>query len=249
MKKIYSISIVNYLNTLPFQYGLQHSEIKNRIDLQLDIPSVCAQKLKNNEVDIGLVPVALIPELKEYHIIGDYCIGAVGKVDSVKLYSFVSLHEITRILLDYQSKTSVSLVQVLAKHFWKIEPEFIAASVNFENEIKDKTAAVIIGDRTFSRNGQYPYEYDLAEEWQKFKGLPFVFAAWISKRNIKDEDFLKTFNTSLANGVNNIDAALKSYQNTVKQFDPIDYLKNKISYEFTEDKKLALNVFLRYLSP
>ena len=83
----HSVSIVNYYNTIPFLYGINHSGFKSQINLELDIPSVCAQKLKNKQVEIGLVPVAILPELKSYQIITDYCIGAIGKVDSVKLFS------------------------------------------------------------------------------------------------------------------------------------------------------------------
>ncbi len=138
-------------------------------------------------------------------------------------------------------------MKVLAKHFWKINPQFVAAAIGYEDSVKDQTAVVVIGDRTFTRNGQYAYEYDLSEEWQKFTGLPFVFAAWISNRNIQDTAFLAEFNSALANGVNNIEAALQSYKNPLKQFDPSDYLKNKISYGFTDEKKAALTRFLGYL--
>ena len=62
MNKI-KISAVSYLNSKPFIYGLQHSENLNYIDLQLDIPSVCAQKLMEGKVDVGLIPIATIPEL------------------------------------------------------------------------------------------------------------------------------------------------------------------------------------------
>ena len=115
----HTVSIVNYYNTTPFLYGINHSDFLSQINLELDIPSVCAQKLKNKQVQIGLVPVAILPELESYQIITDYCIGAIGRVDSVKLFSEKPLEEITHVLLDYQSKTSVTLVQVLNKHFWK----------------------------------------------------------------------------------------------------------------------------------
>src|SRR5688572_6575193 len=98
------ISIVNYTNTLPFKWALKRDSLLKRIDLQEDIPSICAQKLKFGQVDLALVPVALIPELDKYFIETDYCIGADGVVDSVKLYSEVPLEEITSITLDYQSK-------------------------------------------------------------------------------------------------------------------------------------------------
>lgn len=247
MQSLYNISIVGYLNTLPFKYGIEHSSLKEKLNIQYDSPSVCAQKLKNNVVDIGLVPVALLPELPEYHIICDYCIGADGKVDSVKLYSEVPLNEIKTILLDHQSKTSVNLVQVLAKKYWNIHPVFINASEGFENSVNDTTAVVVIGDRTFEKNGRHEFEYDLAEEWKKFTGLPFVFAAWVSRKKI-DPDFIREFDKALERGVMHIDEALLSYTNKVAGFDPADYLKNKISYQLDQPKKQALAKFLEYLA-
>src|SRR5262245_24497557 len=118
------VSAVSYLNSKPFIYGLEHSEVKNEIDLQLDVPSTCAAKLFEDKVDLGLVPVAVLPDLDEYHIITDYCIGADGEVGSVLLLSEVPLNEIKTILLDYQSMTSVVLVQILADKFWKIQPSW-----------------------------------------------------------------------------------------------------------------------------
>ena len=81
--KRYKISIVNYLNTLPFVYGLKQSGIDQHIDISYDIPSVCAEKLLNKQVDIGLVPVAILAKMEEYHILTDFCIGSNGVVDSV----------------------------------------------------------------------------------------------------------------------------------------------------------------------
>lgn len=238
----HSVSIVNYYNTTPFLYGINHTNFISQIDLQLDIPSVCAQKLKNKQVEIGLVPVAILPELDHYHIITDYCIGAVGKVDSVKLFSEKPLNELTHVLLDYQSKTSVTLVQVLNKHFWKKNIQFINATEGFEKQISGTTGAVIIGDRTFGLT-EYAYQYDLAEEWQNFTGLPFVFACWVS--NVKlENDFISEFNKTLAYGVNHIEEAVKEKPNNTKGFDALDYLKNKISYNLDSDKKKALEKFL-----
>jgi len=242
----HSVSIVNYYNTTPFIYGIKHTGFQSLIELQLDIPSVCAQKIKNREVEIGLVPVAILPELKNYHIITDFCIGAVGKVDSVKLFSEKPLEELTHILLDYQSKTSVKLVQVLNKYFWKKNIQFLNASKGFETSITDTIGAVIIGDRTFGLDS-FPYEYDLAEEWQKHTQLPFVFACWVSNVQL-DNQFIDTFNKALGFGVNNIEDSVLEFPNLTPNFDALDYLKNKISYQFNSDKKLALAKFLDFLT-
>ncbi len=243
---MYSVSIVNYYNTSPFLYGIANSLIKNSLNIELDIPSVCAQKFKNKQVDIGLVPVAILPELTNYNIITDYCIGANGKVDSVKLYANKPLNELTHIMLDYQSKTSVTLIQVLNKHFWKKNIEFINTSEGFENKINNTTGAVIIGDRTFGLNN-FPYEYDLSDEWKKYTGLPFVFACWVSNKPLP-ANFVTDFNLALQLGVKNIETVVKQNPSIIKGFDAFDYLQNKISYTFDEDKKTALNKFLSLIN-
>jgi chorismate dehydratase len=247
MDKI-KISIVSYLNSKPFIYGIEHSGVLNEIDLQLDIPSVCAQKLVEGKVDVGLIPVAVLPLLKEKYIISDYCIGAVGKVASVMLYSKVPLNQITTVLLDYQSRTSVTLVKVLAANFWKINPEWSPASVDFENKIDGTVAAVIIGDRTFALENKYEYVYDLAEEWQKMTSLPFVFACWVANKKLPDS-FITTFNAALKYGVDNRKSLIEDLKKSGKYFLDIDtYLNKNIDYDYNSSKKQALELFLSYMA-
>jgi len=247
-KPTFKISAVSYLNTLPFIYGLENSEVINQIDLQLDMPSDCAQKLLDDKVDIGLVPVAIIPQLKEHYIVSDFCIGAEGKVNTVLLLSDVPLNEIEEVQLDYQSKTSVNLVQVLAKEFWGISPKWINAKAGYEDKIAGTTAGVIIGDRTFNLSKKYKYTYDLSEEWQKMTGLPFVFACWVANKKI-DNQFLNSFNQALAIGVENIEQIVLTDQNTqIKKQELLTYLKDDIAFNLDEKKREAITKFLAYLA-
>lgn len=247
MEKI-KISVVSYLNSKPFIYGLEHSGILNEIDLQLDIPSVCAQKLIDGKVDLGLIPVAVIPKLSEKFIVSDYCIGAEGKVASVMLYSEVPLHQIKTILLDYQSRTSVTLVKVLAKEYWKINPQWAATETDFENSVSGNVAAVIIGDRTFGLENKYAYAYDLSEEWEKFTQLPFVFACWVANKKLS-EQFIASFNQALKYGLNHRHLLIEEL-NSKKNY-PTDigvYLTQSIRYNFDDRKKTALELFMKYCS-
>jgi chorismate dehydratase len=243
VKKI-KVSAVSYLNTLPFLYGINNSEIKDQLDLSLDMPSDCAKKLLSGDVDLGLVPVAILPQIKEYHIVSDYCIGAVGDVDSVALYSDVPLNRIESIYLDYQSKTSINLVKVLCKEYWNISPEFIEASEGYEDEINGKIAGVIIGDRTFNLSKDYKFKYDLSGEWMKYSGLPFVFACWVS--NIKlPQAFISQFNEALNLGLNNIESVIKNYKEERISKEVLEgYLLSSISYDLDDKKKAAISMFL-----
>ncbi len=242
------ISIVNYTNTLPFKWALKRSDLISEIDLQEDIPSICAQKLKFNQVDLALVPVALLAELDTYFIETDFCIGANGAVDSVKLYSYVPLSEIKTITLDYQSKTSITLAKLLCKFFWKINVEFLNAKPNYEKNISNENAAVVIGDRTFALNNTFKYEYDLSQEWQKFTGLPFVFAAWVSLQKL-NANFIFKFNAVLKHGVNNCFQAINENELLlpISKDKAFNYLTKKIDYNLDLKKMEALNLFLKYI--
>ncbi len=242
------ISIVNYTNTLPFKWALKRSEFLKKIDLQEDIPSICAQKLKFRQVDLALVPVALIPELDSYFIESDFCIGAEGVVDSVKLYSEVPLNEINNIVLDYQSKSSITLTRVLCKFFWKLNVNFTEASPGFENQISGSRAAVVIGDRTFSLNGKFKYEFDLAEEWKKMTGLPFVFAAWLSTEKLP-ASLIAEFNAVLKHGIENIKEAVADdyHVTSLSPAQTVEYLEERISYPLTASKRKAMDLFLGYI--
>jgi len=244
VKKI-RISAVSYTNTKPFIYGLQHTSLIDQIDLSLDTPSDCAQKLIDDKVDIGLIPVAAALNLSEWHIVSDYCIGANGAVNSVFIFSNCDIHEIKTIQLDPQSRSSNNLAKVLMKNFWKVEPQQIVNAPDYAQSTDQYTAFVQIGDRTFGKKQQYKYVYDLAEEWQKMTGLPFMFAAWISNKPIPQE-FVDQFNIALKYGLDHRPELLKELPKR-DDFDLEDYLMNKLDFTLTEDKKKALYLFLDYI--
>jgi len=240
------ISAVSYTNTKPFIYGLKHSGILQKIDLSLDNPTDCAQKLIDDVVDIGLIPVAATLNLKHWEIVSDYCIGAVGAVNSVFIFSNCDIKDVTTLQLDPQSRSSNNLAKVLLKNYWKANHLMIVnEAADYAQSTDPQTAFVQIGDRTFGKKEQYQYVYDLAEEWQKFTGLPFVFAAWIANKPIP-QDFIDEFNQVLKYGLDHRAELLKELP-ARKDFDFEDYLMHKLDFELTEGKKKALYLFLEYM--
>lgn len=246
MKKI-KIVAVSYLNTKPLLYGLLKSPLAAQIDLQLNIPSECARKLKNGEADLGLIPVAGIPELDSPRIVSNFCIGAQGTVRTVCIFSERPLEEVKRIYLDYHSRTSVALTKILLRDYWHLSPELLPAQPGFEEEIGGKTAGLIIGDRAIGMEARFPYIYDLGEAWMEHTGLPFVFAAWVSNKRM-DADFLRQFNEALENGVRQIPELMYLLPSPAPGFDLQAYFTENIRYELDEPKRLALEMFLKEIS-
>jgi chorismate dehydratase len=243
-KKRIQVSLVSYSNTLPFSYGIEVGDLKSELLIWEDYPSLSSKRVVNEDVDIALVPAGALPQLKKYNIFGRYCIGAVGKVDSVILFSNSEIAKINSIKLDYQSTTSNKLLQILCKEHWKITPKFELSQVGYETTIADKEGGLIIGDRAFAAKDKFKYQYDLAEAWMQLTGLPFVFAVWVNISDIEPTK-LDELNHCFELGVGKIADICKKHHEL--EFDLLDYLSNKISYPFDAEKRKGLNLFLEKL--
>jgi chorismate dehydratase len=239
--KCIRVGIVNYLNTRPLIFGLQQLHDDGKIELSQQYPSLVAQELIAGKIDIGLVPVAIIPEIKNAKIIGNTCIAANGKVASVGLYSKVPMQEIKKVYLDFQSRTSIQLVQILFKKYWQQDVEFLPAPTNYLELINGTTAGVIIGDRALQYKSNYGYEYDLAEAWKAFTGLPFVFAAWVSNKNLSAE-FIAEFDKANRAGFEFLDKIIAEIN--FPFYDLKKYFTVNIKYEFSEENRKGLEMFL-----
>lgn len=239
------VGAVSYLNTKPLLYGIKRSEkLLEQIELMEEYPSRIAGMLVDGKIDVGLVPVAIIPKLPEWHIISDYCIGATGDVASVCIFSEVPIEQVDKILLDYQSRSSVNLAKVLLKHYWKKEVVLEDAKEDFRNHIKGTTAGVVIGDRALEQRHISPYVYDLAGSWIDMTGLPFVFAAWIANKHLPIA-FKHAFNDANEMGLHQLEAVIA--ENPYPHYSLQTYYTKNIDYSLTEEKRKGLNLFLDYL--
>ena len=239
------VGIVNYLNTKPLIFGIQHAPVANDLLLIEDYPANVARMLAEGSIDVGLVPVAVIPHLQEHHIVTDYCIGCIGPVASVAIFSEVPIEKVEKVLLDYQSRTSVALAKVLLKKYWKIEPQLVDTKADYRAQIKGTTAGVVIGDRALEQRQRSTYLYDLGSAWIDLTGLPFVFAAWVSNKPLP-ADFIAAFNEANKLGLENIDRAVA--ENPYEIYDLQTYYRKNISYELTADKRKGLEKFLSFIS-
>jgi len=226
-------------------YGLKLPPIAGEIDLIEETPARLADLLLKNEIDIGLVPTAVIPQLKESFIASDFCIGTETEVASVCLFSEVPLNEIRKVYLDHESRSSTALLRWLMHESWGIYPEVIqAADDSYRAQITGTTAGLVIGDRAFEQRKISTFIYDLASEWRAITGLPFVFAAWISNKPLT-ESFILKFNTANALGLDHIDEIVA--QQHFELFDLKKYYSLHMSYKLDERKRRGMKLFLQYI--
>jgi len=239
------VAAVSYLNTKPLLYGLERSELMNEMELLLDYPSRLAEQLKHNEIDLALLPVAAIPGIEGARIVSDYGIASDGNVASVAIFSQVPMDGIETVYLDYQSRSSVRLAQLLLERYWGKDVQYQAAPENYIEYINGSTAGVIIGDRALKQFTNFEYVYDLATAWKEFTGLDFVFAAWVANKELP-RDFLQAFNVANATGLAHIDEVIAG--NPFPYYDLKTYYTENIRYRLDEAKIKGMNKFLEMIA-
>jgi len=240
------VAAVSYLNTKPLLFGVKRSEalLANTV-IHEGYPSKIAQDLLSGKAHVGLVPVAILPQLSHYKLITDFCIGATQAVASVCLFSKVPIEQVTTILLDYQSRSSINLCRVLLRHYWQKEVTLVPANEQFIDAIDGTTAGVIIGDRALTALQHFPYVYDLAEHWIAYTGLPFVFAAWVCTATDLPQGWEATFNAANAVGFQHLPEVIA--ENTFPYYDLYHYYTQNISYQLDAAKLQGLNRYLALL--
>lgn len=236
------VGAVSYLNTRPLIDGFEQGMMKDEVELITQYPARLADMLLNDEIDIGLVPVAVIPAMKESYIITDHCIGSEGAVASVCIFSDSPLQEVDTVLMDYQSRSSVRLGRILLKHYWKLFPGIKNGGADFREQIGGKTAGLVIGNRALEQRRTNPYIYDLGEAWKDFTGLPFVFATWVANKQLP-ADFIRDFKEATAYGFGHLDRIVA--ENPYPAYDLKKYYTENISFSLTPEKRKGMELFLK----
>ena len=243
-KEIPKIAMVGYLNTQPFQWAMEKMN-KGTFDLILANPADCSELLLNGEVDLALIPVASLMELKDYCIHTDFCIGCDGEVRTVTIFSNSPINEIKTLWLDTHSRTSQLLAKILLKECFKIDCNFKEKKISEAEVIEEGEAVLMIGDKVFDYESKFKYNYDLGQAWKEWTGLPFVFAVWVSKNKLEDnKDVIAEMNHHFDQVINNLDFYLQerpAYYNGIL----LDrYFSRNISYKYGKGKKMAQKLFL-----
>jgi chorismate dehydratase len=242
------ILAISYANTLPFIYGIEANKFIKNYEIINAYPAKSVDFALDNTVDIALIPTAALPLFPQAEILSNYCIGATNKVDSVMLFSNQNIENIRTILLDEHSKTSVQLLKILVKKYWKLDNiQYKSYKANAIPSLDKETAILMIGDKVFKHQHSYLYHYDLAEIWNKCSGLHFIFALWVKLNPQISADFLSNFNKALAYGINHLDKVIEKYQKAYPTIDLKKYYTTSISYQMTKEKQKGMQTFLKLI--
>ncbi len=186
------LGAVNYLNSKPLihRFGQHASEhALAAVELFCDLPSRLADSLAEGRLEVALVPVFETLASTGWRIVSDACVAADGPVSSVKVYFRRPPAAVKTLALDEGSRTSAALCRLLLLQRHGVEPERERLPIGCGLEESDADAVLLIGDRAMhppdvAIRWQFVAEWDLAEEWRRDTGLPFVFAAWAAREGV-----------------------------------------------------------------
>ena len=186
MKRL-RISAISYLNTAPLMWDFEHGDAGKGFDISYTVPSQCAAELAAGSADIGIIPAAAYATIPGLTILPGVAIASRRPVRSILLVSKVPLDQIRSVALDTSSLTSVALTEVLFAKWWGAGRTFASMAPDVEEMMAAHDAGLVIGDPALKVDRSRYLTYDLAEEWIRLTGKPFVFAFWaVRQAALKD---------------------------------------------------------------
>jgi chorismate dehydratase len=245
-----AIGAVGYLNARPLTWALDRQTDRWRI--RYDLPSVCSALLHAGDVDLGLVPSIDYLQSPEYRLVPGVGIGSRGPIASVALYSRGPVADIRQIALDTSSRTSVTLIRVLCRHRFRIEPRFVPHRPDLAVMTRDYDAGLLIGDPAFDADHEALglRKVDLGEEWTAMTGLPFVYAAWTGRRGAVGPGDVEALQAAQEEGVASVDQIAAEYGrgDAARAARAAVYLRDNVRYGLGPEEAAGLQLFLDYAS-
>ena len=224
------VSFIEFLNAVPLGWGFLEGQHAGILDVALDVPSECARRLAAGEADVGLIPVIECCRIPGLRVLPDICIASRQEVKSVYLVSKLPISRVSRLALDRSSRTSVALLKIILERFHGCGPiEYVVEDPDPEKMLERYDGALVIGNAAMQVSGSSHRVYDLAAEWFRFTGLPFVFAVWAVRPEVTLGNRLRLFYESRERGLRSMEVISRLYA-------------GRLGLEFAEMRKYLLNL-------
>jgi chorismate dehydratase len=241
------VSVVKYLNTAPLIWGMLKGEQQGKYDLDFTTPAKCADDLRRGAAAVGIMPSIEYQRMERLRVLPGCSIASKGIVRSVLLLSKMPVEQVSTVALDNSSRTSATLVRVLLQKFYSRPVRVATADPEPQVMLQHADAALLIGDPALTFDAPGLMVYDLAAEWKKFTGLPFVFAVWAGHEEAGLCRLCGDFEASRDYGLDHLDGIACEYAprlglapEAVKV-----YLKENIDYSLDEENLKGLDLFYR----
>lgn len=251
------VSAISFLNTAPLMWDFEHGEtaaqLRESFSVSYTVPSQCAEELKLDLADIGIIPAAAYTTIHGLTIIPDVAIASKNAVRSILLVSKVPAEKIRNVATDDSSRTSAALVEIFLRKFVGVNPGFRRQKAVLDEMMQWHDAALLIGDPALQAKTEGYYVYDLAEQWRRWTGRPFVFAFWAVRKAALNSvsvevNLPQVFQQSRDAGLKHIPEIAKEWSPRLALPAPLisSYLNENIDYGLEAENLDGLRLFYKY---
>ncbi len=235
-------------------WDFEHGNAGEHFDISYTVPSSCAQALAEGAADIGIIPAAAYASMPGLQILPDVAIASRQPVRSILLVSKMPIEKVRTVALDTSSMTSVALTKILFEKWLGGGRTFAPMDPHLEKMLASHDAGLLIGDPALQVDRSRYHTLDLAEEWIRFTGKPFVFAFWAVRSAALAEtpavDIAAIFRDSRDHGLEpeNIGAIAREWAPRVglSEDGVRSYLTDNIYYRLDSGCIEGLQLFYRY---
>ncbi|GBE03132.1 chorismate dehydratase [bacterium BMS3Abin09] len=260
------IGRIPYANLFPIFYYLDKKCDNSDYRFIKGVPSKVNRMLREGEIDVS--PSSSIEYLRnkdKYLVLPWFSISSSGPIKSILLFSKCPIDELggKTIAISSESETSIMLLKIILKEFFSLDCRFEQESRRSVRNILTSFPAMLhIGDTAMieahklslnERLQSSMYVYDLGELWDKYTGLPFVFALWVVRKQAAEEkgDLIRKLSDDLIKAGKFASRKFKMIaweaplNKSLSEKELVEYWK-LISYDFSEKQLEGLNLFEKY---
>lgn len=258
------IAAIGFLNPAPLMWDFEHppldAELALRYSIERMTPSQCAARLAEGTADIGLIPIAALATTPGLRILPGCTIASKDHVRSLLLVrrAHRPLAEVRSVAADIASRTTIAYTRILFHRWGNSAVPFLPMAADLDTMLECADAAILIGDpallaleersNLFERTGEELVYHDLAHEWRKLTGLPFISAVWSAAHgSVLEENIAEDFIRSRDHGLQNIEALAREWSRKMPV--PEDtirtYLSTNIHYVLDEECIEGMRGFFR----
>jgi len=238
---MYKFAVLPYVNAAPLVYFLR--EVCPGAEVIYRKPREILCELTAGRVDAAIVPVVDYFTTPGLEMVEGLGICADGSVESVLLQCKCPLSEVDTINRDPASKTSNLLVEVLLKNHFRI-----GHGIRMSSSADNADAHIVIGDRALFAEPVFE-SYDLAAEWKKMTGLPFVFAVWVHQVGFSQKlNLARILHRAKETGLDAIDRLSKSHADRLglPEVRCRHYLTTCLHYDIGPQEQAGMQLFREF---
>lgn len=249
-----------------FEHLPEMERLAQRYQIHSSMPSQCAAELASGIADIGLIPIAAYATIPRLAIIPGCTIASLDRVRSIVLVVKApgGLSAVRRVAADNDSRTSNAYAQIIFRKFYGTAPEFVPYAPDLDKMLADCDAAVLIGDPALLaledqaarqvRTGEHLEYIDLAQEWRRHTGMPWVSAFWAVRPDAIEASRL-TPAQAIEDFIQSRDHGMAHIEDLVREWSPRlpvpastihAYLSQNIHYVLDEECIAGIELFFRY---